>query len=61
MKGQIAYDATDIIKNVTEELKKLSQNGFQECFQHPCSHWQKCTVAQRDHFEGNIASMIALF
>jgi len=25
------------------------------------SHWQKCTVAQRDHFEGNVAWMIALF
>jgi hypothetical protein len=27
-------DATDIIKNVTEELQRLSQNDFQECFQH---------------------------
>jgi hypothetical protein len=26
-------DATDI-KNATEELKRLSLNGFQECFQH---------------------------
>jgi len=26
--------AIDIIKNVTEELKRFSQNGFQECFQH---------------------------
>jgi hypothetical protein len=25
-------DATGIIKNATEELKRLSQNGFQECF-----------------------------
>jgi hypothetical protein len=23
---------TDMIKNATEELKRLSQNGFQECF-----------------------------
>jgi len=38
MKGQSSYDATDIIKNVTEELKKISQNGFQECFQHLYSH-----------------------
>jgi hypothetical protein len=27
-------DATDIIKNGTEELKRLSKNGFQKCFQH---------------------------
>jgi len=26
-------DATDIIKNATDELKRLSQNGFQWCFQ----------------------------
>ena len=25
-------DATDIIKNAKEELKRLSQYGFQECF-----------------------------
>jgi hypothetical protein len=34
--------AADIIKNATEELKRLSQNGFQEYFQHLCSRWQKC-------------------
>jgi len=29
----MTYDATDIIKNAKEELKRLSQNGFQDCFQ----------------------------
>jgi len=38
--------STDV-KNATEELKRLSQNGFfQECFQHLCSSWQKSTGAQ---------------
>ena len=37
--------STDI-KNATEELKRLSQNGFQECFQDLYSSWQKCTDAQ---------------
>jgi len=46
-------DATDIIKNATEELKRLSQNGFQECFQHLYSRWQKCVVAEEDCFEGS--------
>ena len=27
-------DVTDFIKNSIEELKRLSQNDFQECFQH---------------------------
>jgi len=27
-------NATGIIKNATEELKRLSERGLQECFQH---------------------------
>ena len=34
LKLQQFCDATDIIKNEMEEMKRLSQNGFQECFQH---------------------------
>jgi len=55
MKGQCFCDANDIIKNATEELKRFSQNGFQECFQHFYSRWQNCTVAQGDYLEGNEA------
>ena len=29
-----------------EDLKRLSQNGFRECFQRLYSRWQKCIVAQ---------------
>jgi hypothetical protein len=32
-------DATDITKNATEELKRLSQNGLQGYLQHLYSHW----------------------
>ena len=31
-KGQNLSDATDIIKNVTEEFRRLAQNGFRLCF-----------------------------
>jgi len=34
LKGPHFCYATDIMKNVMEELKRLSQIGFQECFQH---------------------------
>ena len=54
-------DATDIIKNATEELKRLSQNGFQERFQHLYIRWQKGVVAEGDCFEGNATYMIVLF
>jgi hypothetical protein len=37
-----------------EELKKLSQNGFQERFEHVYSRWQIFIVAQWDCFEGNL-------
>jgi hypothetical protein len=53
--GRRFCDATDIIKNAKEELKMLSQNGFQECFHHLYSRFQKCTVAQGDYLEGNVA------
>ena len=38
-KGRHFHYSTDIIMNVTEELKRLSQNGFQECFKHLYSRW----------------------
>jgi hypothetical protein len=39
-------DDTEIIENVTEEQKSLSQNGFQECFQQLQSLWQVYIFAQ---------------
>ena len=53
--GRRFCDATDIIKNQTEELKRLSQNGFQICFQLLYSCWQKCIFAQKNYFEGKVA------
>ena len=32
LKRQRFCDVTDIIKNATDELERLSKNGFQECF-----------------------------
>jgi transposase len=61
LKGQRFCYVTDIIRNATAELKRLSQNGFQECFPHLDSRWQKCVVAQGDYFEGNAASVIVMF
>jgi hypothetical protein len=55
LKGQCFCDAKDIMKTMTEVLKRLSKNYFQECFQHLYSCYQKCTVAKGDYFEGNIA------
>ena len=52
LKGQRFCDATDIIKNATEELNRLSQNGFQECFQ---LFLRFLPDAQRGYFEGNVA------
>ena len=48
-------DATDIMNNAVEELKRLAQNYYQECFQHLYSYRQKCVVAQGGCFEGNVA------
>jgi len=53
--GWHVCDTTDIMKNAVEELKRLAQNWFQECFQQLYGCWQKRIVAQGDCFEGNVA------
>ena len=55
LKGRRFCDATDVINDVTEELKRLSQNGFLECLRHLYSYLQTYIVAQGDFFEGNVA------
>jgi histone-lysine N-methyltransferase SETMAR len=54
LKGQRFSEATNIIKNATRELKRLSHGDFQECFQHLKSSWQKYIVAQGDNFGGSV-------
>jgi hypothetical protein len=54
LKGQRLCEATGIIRNATEELKRLPQNGFQECYRRLYSRSQKCAAAQGDYFEGNV-------
>jgi hypothetical protein len=55
LEGRRFCDVTDIIKNAMEELKMLSQNGFQECLHHLYSRFQKCIDAPGDYLEGNVA------
>jgi hypothetical protein len=55
MEGMALYDATDIIKNAKEELNRLSQVGFQKCFQHLQIRWKKYVVAQGDYLERNVS------
>jgi len=40
-----------------EEMKMLSQNGFQKCFYHHYSRWQMCmpVVERGDYFERIVA------
>jgi hypothetical protein len=42
-------DGTDISKNATEKLKRLSQNGFQEWFRHFNRRWQTCMVVKGEY------------
>jgi hypothetical protein len=44
-----------------EELKRLSQNGFQQRFQYLYSRWQKRIVAQGDYFEENVSYVVVSF
>ena len=54
-------DATDIFRNATDKLNRISQNWFQECFQRLYSSRQKSIDMKGEYFEGNVASMIAQF
>jgi hypothetical protein len=53
LKGRHFYDTTDIIKNATEELKRLSHSSFQECSHHLYRLWQMHVVAHGNYFAGN--------
>jgi hypothetical protein len=53
LNGRRFCDATDMIKNAMEELKRLLQNDFQGFFQQIFSRWKKRVFAQ----EGNMKEM----
>lgn len=53
LKGRSFHDATDIIRNAMEELKRLLQNGLQKCFQHLYTLCKQCIAAH--YFEGNVS------
>jgi hypothetical protein len=53
LKGRRFCDATGIINNAMDELKRLLQRGLQECFQQIYNRWQMCIVAR-----GNILKVI---
>ena len=48
-KGRRFCDASGIIKNAKEELKRLSQSGF---FEQLYNRWQKCIVVKRNILKG---------
>jgi hypothetical protein len=54
------YIAISFITNAVEELKRLSQNYIQKCFQHFYCRSQKYILAQWDYIEGNVATLIVL-
>ena len=57
MKGRLFCDFTEIMKNATDELKRLSRKGFQHFY---CC-WQKCVVTKVDYFEGNVPYIFLIF
>jgi transposase len=54
LNGRRFCDVAEIIKNATEELKMISQNGFQKRLQHLYNWRHKCIFAQGEYFEGNV-------
>jgi hypothetical protein len=54
LNGQRFCDVTDIIKNATGELKRLSQNYFHKYLRYLYSGWQNYIVVQGHYFGGNV-------
>jgi len=50
LNGRRFCDATDIIKNATGEMKRLSQSDFQKYSRQLYSGWQNYIVAQEHYF-----------
>jgi len=48
--GWCYCDANDNIKNLPDELKRISQNCFRECFQNLDSRWQKYIFVKGNYF-----------
>ncbi|GBM51071.1 Histone-lysine N-methyltransferase SETMAR [Araneus ventricosus] len=52
LKGHRFVDSDEVTENATKQLKDLSKNGFQECFEQLYERWKKCVDAGGKYFEG---------
>ena len=57
LKGRRFCDATDIIRNATDELKRFSQNDSRKCFQHFYTRRQKCMAVQGDYRRTTVSAV----
>ncbi|GFW77879.1 hypothetical protein TNCV_3910891 [Trichonephila clavipes] len=52
------FQSADEVKSAAQaELKDMSKNEFQKCFDELYKRWQKCVVAQGSYFEGGCVSV----
>ncbi|GBO20057.1 Mariner Mos1 transposase [Araneus ventricosus] len=52
LKGHRFMDSDEVIENATKQLKDLSKNGFQGCFEQLYERWKNCVDAGGKYFEG---------
>ncbi|GBN26218.1 hypothetical protein AVEN_166631-1 [Araneus ventricosus] len=52
LKGHRFADSDEVIENATKQLKDLSKNGFQKCFEQLYERCKKCVDAGGKYFEG---------
>ncbi|GBM12893.1 hypothetical protein AVEN_114971-1 [Araneus ventricosus] len=60
LKGHRFVDSDKVIKNATKQLKDLSKNGFQECFEQLYEHWKKCVDAGESTLKANKSNPLLL-
>ncbi|GBO13735.1 hypothetical protein AVEN_14207-1 [Araneus ventricosus] len=52
LKGHCFVDSDEVIENAMKQLKDLSKNGFQECFEQLYECWKKYVDAGGKYFGG---------
>lgn len=54
LKGKRFQDVDEIKRNAREQLRGVSKNDFQRCFQKWQERWRRCIDSERAYFEGDV-------
>jgi hypothetical protein len=53
LKGKRFQNVEEVREKMTEVLKSIALQEFQNCFEQWTKRWDKCTDSQGEYFEGD--------